>query len=314
MTLQDLGGRGLLLERFLRLVEQAHVLDRDHRLVGEGLEQLDLLSGESAPRFHGRRTIAPMRLAVAQHRHAEHRAPVPPRSAMRRGVRRDPPARRRCASSVRLRRMLGPRAATVAPHRAGSLACAAMFPSGKPCDAAKCKPLAVVAEDARDTSASQRRWRHCARSRRTPAAMSVGEPADHAAGSPPSRSAARAPPCVSLNRRTFSIAITAWSAKVLSSAICFSLEGPHLGPAHAGSCRSPRPRASAARPAMVRWPNLRASSRARVRKLRSPALCRSCDVDDRRRGSRVPMHRARGRAASGTVASVRRRADGAAAK
>ena len=29
----------LLLERFLRLVEEAHVLDRDHRLVAEGLQQ-----------------------------------------------------------------------------------------------------------------------------------------------------------------------------------------------------------------------------------------------------------------------------------
>ena len=28
----------------LHLVEQPHVLDRDHRLVGEGLDQLDLLS------------------------------------------------------------------------------------------------------------------------------------------------------------------------------------------------------------------------------------------------------------------------------
>ena len=34
----------------LHLVEQAHVLDRDHRLVGEGLDQLDLLVGE---RPHG---------------------------------------------------------------------------------------------------------------------------------------------------------------------------------------------------------------------------------------------------------------------
>ena len=34
---QDLGRRGLPLQRLLRLVEQAHVLDRDHRLVGEGL-------------------------------------------------------------------------------------------------------------------------------------------------------------------------------------------------------------------------------------------------------------------------------------
>ena len=35
--------RGLLLERLFRLVEQADVLDRDDRLVGEGLEERDLL-------------------------------------------------------------------------------------------------------------------------------------------------------------------------------------------------------------------------------------------------------------------------------
>ena len=46
MTLEHLRGRGLLLERLLGLVEQAHVLDRDHRLVGEGLQQPDLLGGE----------------------------------------------------------------------------------------------------------------------------------------------------------------------------------------------------------------------------------------------------------------------------
>ncbi|HTO90073.1 MAG TPA: hypothetical protein VMJ70_02980, partial [Candidatus Sulfotelmatobacter sp.] len=52
---QDLRGRGLLLERLgefavarLELVEQPHVLDRDHRLVGEDLEQRDLLLGERA--------------------------------------------------------------------------------------------------------------------------------------------------------------------------------------------------------------------------------------------------------------------------
>ena len=50
MTLQDLARRGLLLERLLGLVEQPHVLDRDHRLVGEGLEQRDLLVGERRPR------------------------------------------------------------------------------------------------------------------------------------------------------------------------------------------------------------------------------------------------------------------------
>ena len=43
---QDLGRRRLLLERLLGLVEQAHVLDRDHRLVGEGLQQLDVVRRE----------------------------------------------------------------------------------------------------------------------------------------------------------------------------------------------------------------------------------------------------------------------------
>ena len=48
--LQHLGGRGLLLERLLGLVEQARVLDGDHRLVGEVCEQLDLGRRRSVPR------------------------------------------------------------------------------------------------------------------------------------------------------------------------------------------------------------------------------------------------------------------------
>ena len=52
---QDVAGRGLLLERLgevavarLQLLEQAHVLDRDDGLVGEGLQQRDLRVGETA--------------------------------------------------------------------------------------------------------------------------------------------------------------------------------------------------------------------------------------------------------------------------
>ena len=47
---QDLAGGGLLLERFgqrpvarLQLVEEPNVLDRDHGLIGKGLQQSDLL-------------------------------------------------------------------------------------------------------------------------------------------------------------------------------------------------------------------------------------------------------------------------------
>ena len=53
---QDLARRGLLLERLgqlavprLELLEQPYVLDRDHRLVGEGPEELDLALGEGRP-------------------------------------------------------------------------------------------------------------------------------------------------------------------------------------------------------------------------------------------------------------------------
>src|SRR5262245_41193064 len=44
--LEDLRSRGLTLERLLRFVEQPHVLDRDRRLVGERLQQRNLLVAE----------------------------------------------------------------------------------------------------------------------------------------------------------------------------------------------------------------------------------------------------------------------------
>src|SRR5262249_39609395 len=43
---QDFTGRGLPLERLLGLLEQPHVLDRDHRLVREGFSEFNLLLGE----------------------------------------------------------------------------------------------------------------------------------------------------------------------------------------------------------------------------------------------------------------------------
>src|SRR5204862_7155679 len=62
--LEHLCGGGLALERLLRLVEQAHVLDRDRRLVRERLRELDLSLGERP------------RLAPPHDDHAEH-APRP---------------------------------------------------------------------------------------------------------------------------------------------------------------------------------------------------------------------------------------------
>ena len=74
---QDLAGRRLLLQRFgqvavarLQLVEQPRVLDRDHRLVGEGLEHGDLSFGEHR-RFGASDGDRSNRAAVAEHRHGK---------------------------------------------------------------------------------------------------------------------------------------------------------------------------------------------------------------------------------------------------
>src|SRR5215472_2994741 len=69
--LQDLSGRGLLLQRLARLAEQSDVLDRNNRLVGEGLEQVDLRLRKRldlATRYCDR----PDRIAVPQDGHREH--------------------------------------------------------------------------------------------------------------------------------------------------------------------------------------------------------------------------------------------------
>ena len=71
MTLQHLGGGRLALERLPGLVEQARVLDRDHRLVGEGLRQGD--SWRRKRRLARAARSAAERLAVTQHRHGQSR-------------------------------------------------------------------------------------------------------------------------------------------------------------------------------------------------------------------------------------------------
>ena len=64
---------------------------------------------------------------------------------------------------------------------------------------------------------------------------SVGEPADNAEAPRPLPSDAPGPPrnsalrsWISLNSRTFSMAMTAWSTNVSSKAMCGSVKGPHL--------------------------------------------------------------------------------------
>ena len=80
MTLQHLGGRGLLLQRLgeivgalAQLVEQPRVLDGDDGLRGEVLHQLDLLVGER-PDFLAVDGDSADQLVVLEHRHADKRA------------------------------------------------------------------------------------------------------------------------------------------------------------------------------------------------------------------------------------------------
>ncbi len=88
----------------------------------------------------------------------------------------------------------------------------------------------------------------------------------------------------SLNRRTFSMAITAWSAKVWSSAICLSENGS-ASRGEPRSRRPRRPRAAAARRGRLRKPPAGPRSLAEL----APGLCAmSADVHrlavDRSRG------------------------------
>ena len=45
---QDLARRRLLLQRLFEFLEQPHIFDGDHGLIGEGFEKFDLRRGEGA--------------------------------------------------------------------------------------------------------------------------------------------------------------------------------------------------------------------------------------------------------------------------
>src|SRR5262249_30376885 len=69
--LENLASGGLPFQRLLRLGEQAHILDGDDGLVGEGLEQGDLPIGE-APGRVSTDADGPDSLALAQERYRDH--------------------------------------------------------------------------------------------------------------------------------------------------------------------------------------------------------------------------------------------------
>ena len=68
--LQHLGGRCLLLQRLALLGDQPRILDRDHRLIGEGADEFDLPVGKRLDPL-ARQHDGSDRLTFAQQRHAE---------------------------------------------------------------------------------------------------------------------------------------------------------------------------------------------------------------------------------------------------
>ena len=230
---QDLAGRRLLLQRLdqvavagVELLEEPHVLDGDHRLVGEGLQQLDVADGKAT------------RLAPGDD--DCDRMGSPSRSIGTDRMLRQPPANvsrgiERVGEHVfdlvapRGSRIARPEAWSAAVGRGGYTAAA---PSSAPEDSC----------GGRRGAAALRRavyGTRCARRIGSPRLAtivsktgwtSVGELADHAqdlAGrrlllqrSRPGRGCASS----SLKSRTFSMAITAWSAKVSRSATCRSVK------------------------------------------------------------------------------------------
>ena len=76
--LEDIAARGLIFQRLLQIMralaqfgDQPSVLDCDHRLVGKGRDQLDLLFGETLDALTGQGND-PDRRAFAQQRHTNH--------------------------------------------------------------------------------------------------------------------------------------------------------------------------------------------------------------------------------------------------
>ena len=229
-------GRGA---RLLRLVEQARVLDRDHRLVGEGLEQRDLLVGERLGRLAQQRRSSRCRgPPTASARTTTEKLPMTlgDRAHRRRQDRLGAAASGMCTASALAH---GTRRWIVCVERPAERC--ARTPRAPSRDSAPSVQQAVVADQ---EDAELRRWRtgagSCRGSCRTPAAASATELLMTCSTSAVAVCCSSAS-LVSLNSRAFWIAITAWSAKVCSSRLLLRVEQPRCLPPHHDIEPMPRP-------------------------------------------------------------------------
>ncbi len=227
---QDLAGRRLLLERLgeiavslLQLLEEPDVLDGDDRLVGERLEELDLpvREGSGLARDDGDR---PDRDAVAQHRDG-HGAAVGGDAARRRPARSSGSASTSGMWATPRLRTDRP-AALPATRRPRPGATHGLDPSGvNPCGEPRSGGAVPSKRNTKQNCASQRRAALLAMVSKT-GWTSVGELEMTRRISPVAVCCSRVSVrsrfrrSSSWKRRTFSTAITAWSAKVPRRAIC----------------------------------------------------------------------------------------------
>ena len=209
-------------------LEQPRVLDRDHRLVGEGLQQRELLLAERLRRLTHQAERADAAV-FPQHRRPGHRAVAaqldhPAHARRRVRHRRDIGNVHRAAFAYRLRgdRILQRRgkarrhASRAEPRQAPTCTWPRRRPEGsRVCVLAnRCWQLSRIFSNTGAVSATELLIT-CSTSAVAVCCSSAS--------------------FVSLNKRTFSIAITAWSAKVCSSATSLSLNRP-------GRCARPRSR------------------------------------------------------------------------
>ena len=177
----------------LGLVEQPHVLDRDHGLVGEGLEQLQLLVGER-PAFGSRATAitpiaSPLLRSSARAARCENAAHVRAIRASWRGI------RHRSASAIeyRCRCSTRRRCRGLARSASGRTLLNAIGLRTRRREAARCSASVDEAED-RLPKPPMQTDRRCVDDALEHRLHVRRRAADHLAGCRPWRSAAPAPP------------------------------------------------------------------------------------------------------------------------
>ena len=231
------------------LLEQAGVLERDRRLVGEGLHEAD----------DGLAGTRPAAAAAGRARRADPRLPSS-------GTMSD--ARRPASSAASRKGLLGRlvrsgicsgcRLAIASPRPVSP---AADVELAEPCNDLLVEPRGLAELERADLLAIVED-RAAIGARELDRAVDDGlehDLRDRASSSPrgrlrPSAVRSRLRACTSSNSRVFSMAITAWSAKVSTSSICLSVNGSTSCRADANHADADRPRAASGRRAAVRKP------------------------------------------------------------